>query len=98
MIGKMFKTTNHTRFQYRPRYYDSAQEERNKILDNATKAKQGEKDAVKERIARRLNTYSNRKVSYQGNVLKSNIMLLTIVIVIALVVYGMVNIIPMVME
>ena len=91
MIGRMFRTPNPQRFEYRPRFYDPVKEELEERVNQSIMAKQGEKEAVKERISRGLRHRSGSKGISTEGALRSNILVLFIVVILVIMAFGLLN-------
>ncbi len=90
-MSRFFKTPKPKPFEYVPRFYDPAKEELEERIRRAEARKQGGQAAVKERIReglRKGSTYNPRYRKMKSDaVLRSNLLLLAIVVVLVLLTY-----------
>lgn len=91
MLSRMFKTTKHQRYEYKPRYYDPVKEELKERVERAKKAKAGDRDAIKARMVGGLRQHRGRRSTANQAVRKSNMMLLGLVLALGVILYYVMN-------
>ena len=87
-LMSFFKRPKHQRFEYNPRYYDPKKEDLEKRLRLARKAKDGDPDAIKERISTGFRKkYRAQKGSYNSGAFRTNMLLLGIITALVVLTY-----------
>ena len=89
-MSRMFKITRHQRYEYKPRYYDPVKEELKERVERAKKAKDGDRDAIKQRMVGSLRQYRSRRSNSKA-VKQSNLVLFGLVVALGLVLYFVIN-------
>ncbi|MEL7022008.1 MAG: hypothetical protein AAGK47_10385 [Bacteroidota bacterium] len=90
-----FKTPRHQRYNYIPRFYDPKKEDLEERLRIMEGVKSGDTEDIKKRISGgfRASSYASGASTYRNKqVVRSNIMLIVIVVVLCLLAYLMTNI------
>lgn len=87
----MFKITRHQRYEYKPRYYDPVKEELNERVARAKKAKDGDREAIKQRMVGNMRQQRGRRSTATQAVRRSNMMLLGLVVLLAVILYYVIN-------
>lgn len=79
-LMSFFKRPQHQRFEYKPRHYDPKKEDLEKRLRLAKRAKDGDPDAIKERISTGFRRkHQAKKGSYNSGAFRTNMLLLVII-------------------
>ena len=87
-LMSFFKRPQHQKFQYNPRHYDPKKEDLEKRLRLARKAKEGDPNAIKERISTGFRKkYTAKKGSYHTGAFRTNMLLLAIIAALVLLTY-----------
>ena len=85
---RFFKVPKHQRYDYKPRFYDPKKEELQKRLKEIEGVKNGEIEATKSRISKGMRRgYSTNYQTKRQQMLRSNMILLGVVLVLLLVSY-----------
>ena len=85
---RFFKVPKHQRYDYKPRFYDPKKEELQKRLKEIEGAKKGEIEATKSRISNGMRRgYARNYQTKRQQMLRSNMILLGVVLVLLLVSY-----------
>lgn len=98
-LFRVFNVPQHSRFKYIPRYYDPDKEALEKRLKEVEERKGNHPDAMKSRISEGIRRgYGDRSIR-KKNVLKSNLVILGLVIVLCIVAFFFINLyLPRILE
>lgn len=82
MIGKkLSRVPKHKQFNYKTRYYSAEKEKLAKRMEMLTKAKAGDKEAIKERMVSRMRKgYIDTSKTRSQALLKSNLLLFGLIV------------------
>lgn len=81
-LGRFFRVPKHQKYEYKPRFWDPQKEELQERLDRIELMKKGDADSVKARLSGGFRRgFEASGQARRSSVLKSNLMLLGIVVI-----------------
>ena len=86
---RFFRVPRHQQYEYKPRYWDPRKEELEERLKRVEKIQQRDAEAVKARLSGgfRRGFEAGGRTSHRGQVLRSNLILLGIIVILLLLSY-----------